>query len=91
MKDILIILRGKERQLELLVGDSSSSILIKNGLLEEVGSYFENIKKKTKIFLLSDEQVFTIYGKNLENQFKNIGFDFSVFLIKRIAPSLVLT
>lgn len=50
-------------------------ILIQRGLISECGEYIRNVTNASKVCLISDSNVFPIYGKKVLSQLKANGFD----------------
>ena len=81
VEEILKILKGEEKVLEITLEGKRSPVLIRRGAIEDIGLYIEDILKEKRVFILSDETVFPIYKKKLLNGLKRANIDHSVFLI----------
>lgn len=57
-------------ELTVNLGANSYPVYIQNGLLADAGKYIENIFSGKRIFIISDDNVFPIYGKKLMNALK---------------------
>lgn len=56
--------------------------VIGNGLLSRSGELAKNIKKPCKAFIISDDIVFSLYGKTVEKSFSDAGFRVESFVFK---------
>lgn len=54
-------------ELTVNLGDNSYPIFIENGILSKTGSYISRIFKGKRIMVVSDDNVFPIYGKTVLN------------------------
>lgn len=57
-------------------------ILIEKGLLSMAGEFVSNVLKCKKIVLISDTNVFPIYGKDVKNSLIKQGYDVFEFVFK---------
>lgn len=65
------------------VSDKSlSEIYIENGLLSKVGELTKTVLKGKKIALISDTNVYPLYGKNIKNQLENEGYKVFTYIFK---------
>lgn len=65
------------------VSDKSlSEIYIENGLLSKVGELTKTVLKGKKIALISDTNVYPLYGENIKNQLKNEGYKVFTYIFK---------
>ena len=65
------------------VSDKSlSEIYIENGLLSKVGELTKNVLKGKKIALVSDTNVYPIYGDNVKTQLENEGYEVFTYVFK---------
>ena len=65
------------------VSDKSlSEIYIENGLLSKVGELTKTVLKGKKIALISDTNVYPIYGENIKNQLENEGYKVFTYIFK---------
>lgn len=55
-------------------------ILIEKGLLEQCGDLVRSVSKAKKVCLISDSNVYPIYGKKVEQSLENAGFSVCVFV-----------
>ena len=53
------------------LGAHSYSIYIENNILKDTGSYIEKVYSGKKIMIISDDNVFPLYGDTID---KNTGF-----------------
>lgn len=56
-------------------------IIIKRGALKEVGTWVQNLWQSQKIAVVSDSNVFPIYGKEVEEQLRASGFDAYTYVV----------
>jgi len=54
------------------LGKDSYPIYIEDGLLQDVSSYIQEIFHGKRIMIISDDNVFPLYGKQIEDQLQNI-------------------
>ena len=59
----------------------SYQILIENGILKYAGKYIKKISEKSRICIVTDDNVDSLYSKALENSLKEYGFNFIKFVI----------
>lgn len=65
------------------VSDKSlSEIYIENGLLSKVGELTKTVLKGKKIALISDTNVYPLYGENIKNQLENEGYKVFTYIFK---------
>ncbi len=65
------------------VSDKSlSEIYIVNGLLSKVGELTKTVLKGKKIALISDTNVYPLYGDNIKNQLENEGYKVFTYIFK---------
>lgn len=65
------------------VSDKSlSEIYIENGLLSKVGELTKTVLKGKKIALISDTNVYPLYGKNIKNQLENEGYKVFTYIFE---------
>lgn len=57
-------------EMKVNLGKESYPIYIQQGLLDQVLDYIKPIFKGNKIMIISDDQVFSYYGKHIEKQLK---------------------
>ena len=50
-------------------------VLIGDGLLQNIGSYVKQVKENCKIALISDSNVWPLYGETVKNDLTAVGFD----------------
>ena len=50
-------------------------VLIGDGLLQNIGSYVKQVKANCKIALISDSNVWPLYGETVKNDLTAVGFD----------------
>ena len=67
------------KKLEVNVG-AGYEILIKKGLISECGSYIKKVKNAKKVCLISDSNVYKLYGKSVESSLNENGFEVIHFL-----------
>ena len=61
-------------------GEKSYDILLESGLLKESGSKIRSISKATRAIVISDSNVFPIYGDTVLSSLRNNGFEASSFV-----------
>ena len=61
---------------------SLSEIYIENGLLSKVGELTKTVLKGKKIALISDTNVYPLYGENIKNQLENEGYKVFTYIFK---------
>ncbi len=59
-----------------------SEIYIENGLLSKVGELTKTVLKGKKIALISDTNVYPLYGENIKNQLENEGYKVFTYIFK---------
>lgn len=65
------------------VSDKSlSEIYIENGLLSKVGELTKTVLKGKKIALISDTNVYPLYGENIKTQLENEGYKVFTYIFK---------
>ena len=65
------------------VSDKSlSEIYIENGLLSKVGELTKTVLKGKKIALISDTNVYPLYGENIKNKLENEGYKVFTYIFK---------
>lgn len=65
------------------VSDKSlSEIYIENGLLSKVGELTKTVLKGKKIALISDTNVYLLYGENIKTQLENEGYKVFTYIFK---------
>lgn len=65
------------------VSDKSlSEIYIENGLLSKVDELTKTVLKGKKIALISDTNVYPLYGENIKNQLENEGYKVFTYIFK---------
>ncbi len=64
MKSLLVDLKEK-----------SYKILIGKGLLNKTGELLKEVYKEKRLFIISDEQIWALYGEELKNSLKNAGYE----------------
>ena len=68
-------------------------IIIGTGLLSNAGEYIQKVQKKCKVAIISDTNVWPIYGETLNNSLLNSGFSPVSFVFPTIGsrPSIKST
>lgn len=69
------------KTVKVSLGDRSYEILIEAGLLTQLGTLLQQQGSHKKIFLISNSQVFQLYGKDLSCQLSDSGYQVNVSLI----------
>ena len=57
-------------------------VIIESGLLEQAGKYIKNIAKESRIVIVSDDNVFPLYGEKLMISLNSNGIDYSSFIFE---------
>ncbi len=58
------------RQLNVDIGERSYSIYIENGLLKKAKIYIEQVYSGKKILIISDDNVYSLYGEGIKEQLR---------------------
>lgn len=72
-------------KLHVNLGKDSYDIIIEKGALEQAGDYIKDVFKGRKIAIISDDNVFPLYGISLENQLAS--YDVTSIVIPHGEPS----
>lgn len=70
------------KKLTVNLGERSYDIIIKKNLRFEIGKHIKTIYKNKKIFVITDDNLNNIYGKDLNAILEKNGFDVKLFSIK---------
>jgi 3-dehydroquinate synthase len=62
-------------------GEKESSMIVKKGSADDIGSCLKDIIKEKRVFVLSDKKVFGIHGEKLLDELKLAHLKSSVFLL----------
>ena len=81
VRKILDYLRGEEIEIALNVLGKETSIFVKRGLFSGIEQYLKNIPHDGRIFILSDKNVFSLYGEKLLSELEKTGEGTSFFLL----------
>ena len=54
---------------------SEYNVFVGHGLLKQIGSYIKNVSRATKIAIISDSNVWPLYGETVTNQLNLSGFN----------------
>ncbi|MFQ5721748.1 MAG: 3-dehydroquinate synthase [Candidatus Aminicenantales bacterium] len=81
VKVILKKLRGKKNIFDDLIDGKKSTVFFHKGILGSISEYLSFSGHNRKIFLLSDEKVFSLYGEKLKQELKRTRFTVSIFLL----------
>lgn len=69
------------KRLEMNAGGKKSSVIVKKGLTDDIGSCLKDIIEEKRVFILSDKKVFGIHGKKLLKELERANLKSSVFLL----------
>ena len=58
------------------------TVYIGSGLTDKIPDYIKQLEKVTRICIVSDDNVFPLYGKKLEQQLENDGFEVFCFVFE---------
>ncbi len=61
-------------------GDKGYEILLETGIIKDSGRYIKNISKATRAIVISDSNVFPIYGETVLESLRDNGFEVSSFV-----------
>ena len=80
-EEIMKLFSGREISFEIKAGEERSSVLVKTGIIGELGVFFKDYAPNGKAFVLSDNTVFSLYGQRLLNGLEEAGLESKVFLL----------
>lgn len=81
VEEIMKLIKGEEIRFEMIAGEKRSSALICRGIIDDIGAFLKNIYQEKKAFILSDKEVFSLYGKRLTCGLHEAGIREDVFLL----------
>ncbi|GAA0787773.1 3-dehydroquinate synthase [Hathewaya limosa] len=70
------------KNLTVSLKDKSYDIIIENGILEKVGKEVKDIYNGNKICVVTDENVYKLYGKRIKKSLELEGFDVYFIVVK---------
>ena len=69
------------------LGAHSYSIYIENNILKDTGSYIEKVYSGKKIMIVSDDNVFPLYGEIITKALSDSGFECHSFVLPHGEPT----
>lgn len=80
--EILKLIKGQVKKIEMTLGGNRSSVIVKKGLVNDIGSCLKDTIQEKRVFILSDNKVFGIHGKKILKELERIHLKSSVFLLQ---------
>lgn len=80
--EILKLIKGQAKKIEMTLGGNRSSVIVKNGLVNDIGSCLKDTIQEKRVFILSENKVFGIHGKKLLKELERVNLKPSVFLLQ---------
>ena len=69
-------------KLNVNLPDKNYDIIIKKGLIKDIGDHVKSVYKNKKIAVITDSNVEKIYGQTLKNNLEKSGFDVHFIVVK---------
>lgn len=71
------------RELNVKVG-KGYNIFIEKGIMSSCGKYIKEVSNASKVCLVSDTNVYKIYGNIVEKQLKTVGYEVFTYVLKQV-------
>ena len=81
VEKIIKLINGEESHFEMTTGGKKSSVLVRAGTINNISAFFKDFYHGKKVFILSDEKVFSLYGKKLIRGLHEVDLKEEVFLL----------
>lgn len=83
VEEILKLIKGKKRKFDMKIEGKKSSVIVKRGIINDLGSYLKDLAQEKRVFILSDETVFALYRNELIYELEKARLKYSIFLLSQ--------
>jgi shikimate kinase/3-dehydroquinate synthase len=81
VEEIMKLINGEESRLEIIAGEKRSAVFIRRGIIDDIGAFLKDIYQVKKAFILSDEEVFSLYGERFTRGLLEADIEGDIFLL----------